>query len=83
MRISRSILKSIGIENGGNQQNEGQQNWQPNMIVEHVGQRYVDKFKTKGLDYFVRIDNLEGDNNAGMHVNDLTVKVNCIHSRNA
>ena len=45
------------------------------MIVEHVGQRYVDKFKTKGLDYFVRIDNLEGNNGARMYVNDLMARL--------
>ena len=42
---------------------------------EHVGQRYVDKFKTKGLDYFVRIDSLEGDNGVRMHVNDFMARL--------
>ena len=64
-----------GDENDINQQNEEQRNWQPNVIVEHVGQRYVDKFKTKGLDYFVIINNLEGDNGARMYVNDLMARL--------
>ena len=62
-------------ENDGNQQNEGQENWQPKVTVEHVGQRYFEKFKTKGLVLFVWIDNLEGDNGTRMHVNGLMARL--------
>ena len=46
-------------EDGRDQTNE---EWQPSVRVTKVGQKFVRKFRTKGTDYFVRIDNLEGQN---------------------
>ena len=48
-------------ENQNNQQSESVDSWKCNVTVDKVGQKFIKKFNTKALDYEVRIDNLQGN----------------------
>ena len=48
-------------ENQNNQQSESVDNWKCNVTVDKVGEKFIKKFNTKALDYEVRIDNLQGN----------------------
>ena len=48
-------------ENQNNQQSESVDNWKSNVTVDKVGEKFIKKFNTKALDYEVRIDNLQGN----------------------
>ena len=49
-------------------------NWQPEVRVEHLSERYVKKFQTRGLDYSVRVNNLLGNEGEGLPINEMIAR---------
>ena len=64
-----------GFNTEEDERDQTNEEWQPSVRVTKVGQKFVRKFQTKGTDYFVRIDNLEGQNHERLNYEILIQKL--------
>ena len=62
-------------ENQNNQQSESVDSWKSNVAVDKVGEKFIKKLNTKALDYEVRINNLQGNNDQRIPVEQLIDRI--------